>query len=183
MSYQRQALFCWVGSTLSSPTVVHKIAILAVFEGIPLIAGLLISLVGYVIAIRNITGFAQMYLAGVGIQIYKLLWYPLVLAIIFLPSLVNNVLGFFVKDTPIQLKVLHLILTHSIGFANALVYGLQRPKPSAKPKQECEISMAEARSRSHSDISDEEHTGRRNNSITEDLIRAGTLTSAPNDLL
>jgi len=143
--------------------------ILMVYEGIPLIVGLIICFFGYLKAIRNIKSFAQIYLAEVGIQVYKLLWYPVVLFIIFIPSLIDNILVFLSLPIPFWIQATHLVLTHSIGFANALVYGLQRQKSPPKTK-ECQISMIEARSRSSSQ--DSQGRNSRLNSITEDLIRA-----------
>jgi len=98
----------------------------AIYEAIPILAGLIITLIGYIKAIKRIRELPQHIVEQTEIGVYKLLWFPLVLFVTFLPSVVNNFIGIFIKDIPPWVCGLHLGLTHSIGFTNAIVYGFQR---------------------------------------------------------
>ena len=57
----------------------------------------------------------------------RLLLYPIVLFTMFLPTLIDYFLKFYtdIKNTEVS-EALKMLITHSLGFANALVYGFQR---------------------------------------------------------
>ncbi len=97
-----------------------------IYEAIPICVGLIITLVGYTKAIRKIRELPQHIVEQTEIGVFKLLWFPLVLFVTFVPSMVNNFIGIFIHDIPPWVTGLHLGFTHSIGFTNAIVYGFQR---------------------------------------------------------
>lgn len=98
-----------------------------IYEGFPLIFGLLISFIGYLCAILKVRQMTAMMRSSLGFNVYKLLWYPAILFIVFFPSLIDNFAAINGNyRNPIFVKAIHLFLTHSIGVWNAVVYGLQR---------------------------------------------------------
>ena len=60
------------------------------------------------------------------IDTYRLLWYPAVLFITFVPNILIDVSLTFYGTKIKALEVLSVVITHSLGFSNALVYGIQR---------------------------------------------------------
>jgi len=124
--YTKKNLFCWVGSADPNADARTNFMILMIFEGIPLAIGFLITLFGYALAISNTKKVLGSFLESVGVDVYKLLWYPAVLFIIFIPSLIDNAVQVFVQDPILWMEIVHIVMTHSIGFSNALVYGIQK---------------------------------------------------------
>ena len=131
-----------------------------IYEAIPICLGLIITLVGYIKAIKRIRELPQHIIDQMDIGVYKLLWFPLILFISFVPSMMNNMIGIFVSNIPPWVSGLHLGLTHSIGFTNAVVYGYQRKLY----KNESETSLG-----NYADFDNEPGSGR---SATQALIQA-----------
>ncbi len=98
-----------------------------IYQGIPVFLGLIVTIIGYGAAIVKVKRLPPDIAQQLGINVYRLLWYPAVLFITFLPGMIDNFLQIFYGfDRPVAIEAIHLCLTHSIGFTNALVYGLQR---------------------------------------------------------
>ena len=96
-------------------------------EGAPVFLGLTVTFFGYLLAIKKVRELTSASLYQVDVNVYKLLWYPLIVFITFVPGLIDNLVS---TSQNVKLsfgfEAAHLTLTHSIGFTNALVYGLQR---------------------------------------------------------
>ena len=84
------------------------------------------TFVAYVLTFKRLKSLEQNFIDGMGIKPHKLFWYPGVLFIVFVPRLLDGLAKTFYKDQEFFfLKAMHMILTHSIGMANAIVYGFQ----------------------------------------------------------
>ena len=105
----------------------EKLFIRLIYEGLPIFLGLFISAGAYFATIRRLRSLPGMVLAGIDINLNKLFWYPGVMLIAVVPSVLDN-FGAIILDAkvPVYLKAIHLLMTHGIGFLNALVYGIQR---------------------------------------------------------
>jgi len=101
-----------------------KLLISMVFHGLPVIVGLIISLIAYSLAIKKLQEISQEFLDESKITIYRVLWYPGVLFLTFVPN-VTMIIYVIYSEPPIWMTALHLYLPHSIGFSNALLYGIQ----------------------------------------------------------
>lgn len=55
----------------------------------------------------------------------KLLWYPIVLFILFIPSVLYDILSTFFDYQSEFLQYMNLLLLHPIGFIYALLYNVQ----------------------------------------------------------
>ena len=120
-------LYCSMSTPPSVTNFSSQFFVFAFLEGLPLLAGVSISLVGYILAIRMINEINNTYVCKVNIKVYRLLWYPAVLFATFVPCSVDSLTKILTQaDTGIVLKALHLLLAHSVGLTNALLYGLQR---------------------------------------------------------
>ncbi len=131
-------------------------------DGGPIIIGFLITLFGYILAIRNVKNASKDLMDHLEVNINKLLWYPALMFFTFMPGLIDNIVMLYLDaETPLFFLIIHLIMTHSIGFTNALVYGLQRGLYQSKKK--CV--------RKTSDRSMDPNTN--TESVTQHLIHAG----------
>ena len=127
IAYGNSSLFCAIMYSNYVTDVTTKVVVLFALCGAPIFLGFLITFFGYVLAIRNIRGLAKDYVDQMDISVYKLLWYPALLFITFMPGFIDNVFVISTGGkTPFAFQAVHLIVTHSIGFTNALVYGFQR---------------------------------------------------------
>jgi len=159
LQYAYGPLFCWITYAPTNNKVI-MVTVRAIYEGIPICIGLMITLVGYIKAIKRIRELPRHIIAQMDIAVYKLLWFPLILFVSFVPSMINNMIAIFVSDIPPWVRALHLGLTHSIGFTNAIVYGYQRKLY----KKEYEASLV-----NYLDYDNEPGSGR---SATEALLQA-----------
>jgi len=116
---------CWY---TYRPTSQKGTALLIVMllEGMPLIIGLIVSLIGYVSIFKSMRNMPKFLLAELNFNPYHLLWYPVVLFITFTPGLINRIYLIYNDDHSSTLEALYLGLKHLVGFSNALVYGFQR---------------------------------------------------------
>lgn len=101
-----------------------RLKISMVFQGLPVIVGLIISLIAYILAIKKLQEITQGLLDESKVTIYRVLWYPGVLFLTFVPN-VSMIIYVIYSDPPVWMTAFHLILPHSIGFSNALLYGIQ----------------------------------------------------------
>jgi len=102
------------------------LSVLILHEGIPLLVGFIITLRAYRYAIKQIRELPIRILNELSVPVQGLLWYPALLLIIFIPSLIDKIWALYNPFRPVWIQTLYLCLTHSIGFINALVYGVQR---------------------------------------------------------
>ena len=97
-------------------------------HGFFVILCIIITVITYFRAVVNVKRFAEMHFQRINSGIHKLLWYPAVLFLVFLPSLVDHfVLVIDPTHVPSLIFLIpHVAITHSIGFINAIIYGLQK---------------------------------------------------------
>ncbi len=108
------------------------LSVLILHEGIPLLAGFIITLRAYRYAMKQIQELPVRILQEMSVPVRGLLWYPALLLIIFIPSLIDKIWALYNPFRPVWIQTLYLCLTHSIGFINALVYGVQRKLYAAR---------------------------------------------------
>jgi len=123
VAFLRGDHFCWISSKENNFVA---LLVLMLHEGVPLLVGFLITLSAYRYAIKQMRELPIHILCEMSVSLRGLLWYPALLLIIFIPSLVDKVWALFNPFRPVWIQTVYLCLTHSIGFINALVYGMQR---------------------------------------------------------
>jgi len=127
IGFVKGPLMCWLNYTNKVTSFWGQFAVRFLFEYFIVILALTASIFGYLKAIKNFNSLPQYLIDHINVKVYKLLWYPVVLFIIFLPSMLDN-LWVNISGAPaaVSVKAFHLGVTHAIGFINALVYGIQR---------------------------------------------------------
>jgi len=123
ITFLRGDHFCWISSKENN---LVALLVLMMHEGLPLLIGFLITLSAYRYAIKQMSELPIQILSEMSVPVQGLLWYPALLLIIFIPSLVDKIWALFNPFRPVWVQALYLCLTHSIGLINALVYGVQR---------------------------------------------------------
>ena len=105
----------------------EKIVIELILEAIPVLSGIIINLIAYVATIKRLNRLHGSFLGHLGVSLRKLLWYPAVMMFVFVPSVLENLaVAYNGQNQTFLLTAIHLFMTHSIGFSNAIVYGIQR---------------------------------------------------------
>jgi len=95
-----------------------------IYRGLPILIGLIISVVGYIRIVAKMRELPPTYTNEIGI--YKFLWYPIGLIVLFTPTLLDPVITMFMNDRPVWYLAVRMFIPHSIGFVNALMYVLLR---------------------------------------------------------
>lgn len=96
-----------------------------IFQGLPVIIGLFVTLVAYIRLFKRFKRISQALLGDSRIVMYRVLWYPAVLFLTFVPNVAVVIAAIYIPNLPLWANALHLVLPHSIGFTNALLYGIQ----------------------------------------------------------
>ncbi len=100
---------------------------LIITEGGPVALAIIVTLVSYYITVKRIRRLPKEVLKGLNMQTYRLFWYPAVLFFTFVPCIAYS---FTIKLSNskgiLPLQCFHLMMTHSIGFSNAIVYGIHK---------------------------------------------------------
>ena len=121
-------MYCEIGSPPSSTKTV-QLVILIVTEGIPILAAIFITFFAYILTIKRLKILPRGLLRKLGVHTGKLFWYPAVLILTFAPCIAYSfTLKSLGSDGSLIVKAIHLMLTHAIGFTNAVVYGIQTKK-------------------------------------------------------
>ena len=151
----------------------RKIFIATLYDGLFFLVCLLITLVLYYKSIKIIRNLDPEEQSKVEVNELKLLYYPAVMIISFVPNVVNDYYQIF-ASSPRWLLIVHIVLNHSTGWMNALVYGIQRrnsdrlsevakvvrPTPTPSPRDH-DDSMTTYLFEAHGDI----YTGNRNSTF------------------
>jgi len=93
--YENGNLLCLITFSPVNTTITEKVVILMIYQGIPVFFGLLITIIGYGAAIIKVKRLPPDIAQQLGINVYRLLWYPAVLFITFLPGMIDNFLQIF----------------------------------------------------------------------------------------
>jgi len=102
----------------------EKLTFYMIFRGLPIIACAIITLRGYTRTIKEVSILPKEFVKEVGLSAGKLWWYPSVLICAFFPSLIDQIISIYKPDRPTWITALHVAVTHSIGFINAVLYGI-----------------------------------------------------------
>jgi len=120
VEYQNSDLYCQITFPRDA-TYGWILAVKLIYVGIPTILGTLITFGSYLLTMKDIKSMSKSSTAP-----YKLFWYPVLMFLTFTPCFVYSfTTAYLRKDENIVIKTLHLVLTHSIGFTNAILYGVQ----------------------------------------------------------
>jgi len=160
MAYSNGKFFCVISY---APSVTTKSEILTIFmllEGLPILAGFFVSLVAYALAIRNVKRASQGYINQMEINMYRLFWYPGLIFLTFMPCFIDYLFQIYLGDSPVYVEIVHLLLTHSLGFNNALLYGFQRRLYTSKNKKDNATIITATANNNYTD------------SLTKDLMQA-----------
>jgi len=132
--YTNQPLFCWISFDNRDGASIFS-GYRLIFGDLPIILGLVVTLVMYVGAIKRIKNLPEQLTGQMNLHVKKLFWYPLVLFGAVVPSLVDNLVAEYNPNRPSWMVAAHFVLTHSIGVTNAIVYGIQK-RNQTNPKIE-----------------------------------------------
>jgi len=123
--YKMTNVHCYVDAANVQSSKMERIWLLLVFEGVPLLMGCIFTFAVYYLALKKAKQSLGLLIRAQGFNSYKLLWYPTLLFCVYVPSLIDNIMTIFNPDTKLLIEILHVLITHSIGFFNAVFYGLQ----------------------------------------------------------
>ena len=96
-----------------------------VFQGLFICGGFLITLFVYMLTITRTRRIQLQYFDSEDVHTSRLLLYPAILFAAILPPTISRILGFFGPSINLP-SAFVMLITHSIGFLNALVYGCLR---------------------------------------------------------
>jgi len=100
-----------------------------VTEGLPVLLAVLVTIVAYSITMKRMRRLPAEILDELNFSLSKLLWYPIALALTFGPCIGYALITkYFNLHKILFLNEFHLLITHSIGLTNALIYGIQRKR-------------------------------------------------------
>ena len=102
----------------------EKLSFYMISRGIPIMTCAIITIRGYIRAIKEISLLPKDFAKEIGLNAGKLWWYPSVLIFAFLPSLIDQVISIYSPNRPTWITALRIGITHSIGFINAVLYGI-----------------------------------------------------------
>ena len=101
----------------------------------------IISLTCYIVTIRRFNKIKTVFINQENFKLQRLLLYPAVLFGSFLPVLIYEFLRLCIGFEKLTIfKAAIMIVTHSIGWVNALVYGLHRKLYGRSPSNLQELS-------------------------------------------
>lgn len=117
-----------------------------VYKGIGIITVFIVSVVGYALTVRTLNSLTRSLFGHANSSVKNLYWYPATLLITLIPEFVSNI-AYDQNDSNPWLQYPRLLFTHSMGFTNALVYGVQswfalKQARKGKERQEKAISLS-----------------------------------------
>jgi len=115
-----------------------------IYRGLPIILALLTISRGYIYTIGEVNKLPESLVRQLNFKPYKLLVYPIVLILTFVPSLIDQIWNIFDENRSIWVVILRVAVTHSIGFINALMYILLRELyqvPNRKSEEEALLNF------------------------------------------
>ena len=100
--------------------------IAGIYRGVPIFLALVISIVGYIKIMRKLKEIPRTSMEESEFQVSRLLWYPVGLIVIFVPTLIEPIVKLFIEELPTWFMAIRLGVPHSIGFINAIMYIILR---------------------------------------------------------
>jgi len=155
ISYTNGDLFCYITYTAGVDKKT-KLLVRTIYEAFPIMSAVIITLGSYFITVRKIRQLPEEIIAAMDLNINKLFWYPAVLLITFVPSVADNFGAIFLDaKIPVAFKLLHLLMTHAIGFTNGIVYGIQRKLYQHEVPTDKHVQLIEGFEDSNTSLMDE----------------------------
>ena len=153
----------------------RQLMIYFLFELVPVFSMIFTTLVAYIVTIKTLSALPKAVLEALDINVYRLLWYPAIQFVTFCPGLINQFLFFLsnVDDDSVfklTFNIVQVFLLHSIGFINAISYGIQQIK-TQKAKQEGSFESAGYECMGSS-VRSSYHRNDRNDSVEKSLKNA-----------
>ena len=137
--YKKTNVHCYVDTASDISNVSKRLWILLAFEGIPLMVGCIVTFVVYYLAVRKAKQSLGILITAQGFNSYKLLWYPTLLFFVYVPSLIDNIHSITNPENKLWIEILHVLVTHSIGFFNAIFYAFQEKSIAKQNKEEVTV--------------------------------------------
>lgn len=122
-----------------------KLVVLAIYEAIPILVGSLVTLKAYLHIIKEINTLPKTVLEQIDVRVYRLLWFPLVPFLTNFLCLIDNFVDLFDHERdPLSIwkKIAHLMIPHSIGLVNAVLYVVQKKLYSSAKEREIRSASA-----------------------------------------
>ena len=149
--FHKAGIMCAIGSASQDNTL--RIIGFLIYKPLFPVSAVIITLVYYVRTIRIMKNIQASLNLSEKLNSEKLLWYPLTIFVIFMPSQFYYFLSFcFRLEDSRFWEGATLLITHSLGLVNALVYGYQR-RVYKKSRHFSETSNIEFRNESERDVS------------------------------
>jgi len=126
LTYNNGSLYC----ELSSPKDAHfdlEMIVLVITEGGPIVIAIIVTLASYYITIKRLKRLPKDILKSMNVRTSRLFTYPIVLFLTFVPCIAYSFTIKIVNSEGIlALQCVHLMMTHSIGLTNAIIYGVHK---------------------------------------------------------
>jgi len=126
LEYSGKSLYCAIRYSENVTERGWQFTIQVLYQGTPIIIGTVLSLRAYLFIIKQLKTLPKALVEEMNVNVYGLLWYPFMLFVLLIPCQVYTGYEIITNLPPVWAKFIHLVLPHSIGFANAIVYGVQR---------------------------------------------------------
>jgi len=131
-AYKNGDFYCEIGSPIGSEKFIALMNII-VTELLPVLIAVLVTIAAYYISAQRMRQLPQELLDEMNFKFSKLLWYPTVLVLTFGPCITYALITkLFNSKGNLIVNQVHLLITHSIGLSNAIVYGLQKKREKVK---------------------------------------------------
>ncbi len=92
----------------------------------PMLICLVIIFASYVATFLQIRSLDESVAEGMKVKPYRLFWYPAIVLLMFVPRLIDNGIKNLNNGQSIFIfKLIHIVAAHSVGLANAFVFGAQ----------------------------------------------------------
>jgi len=155
-------------------SAIVRFFIIMFYEGFAVIIGTALTLRAYLHVIKEIKTLPEGLVSQLNIKVYALLWYPAVLFGSFIPCFIDSLYRLSRPDgetVPNWIIGIHIVLPHSIGFTNAIVYGIQRKLYSKS------FTKDERRTTATIDITGREEEDNDEKEFMKELLRAERLAN------
>ncbi len=98
------------------------------YEGIPVILGFTLTLRYYIRAYKALKRLPKSFVQQMNLRKSKLLLYPSILILSFLPCVIDNVYDIMgpIDSQRHGIRLMRVLVSNSIGLINAIMYGMQR---------------------------------------------------------
>ena len=146
------------GITSSAGTYLSDLICFLLIDALFPLAGTIITLLCYKTTINRIKRIQTFLSWQKDLNIGKLLFYPLTIFIIFLPSLISYFLKMFFHIEIVFWSAATFLITHSLGFINALTYGCQSKVYKQKSRPTLDVSLEFRQKQLDSDLESTDET-------------------------